>query len=42
MYRTAVASLRIAAPRRTLYATPVTRKDINHKVGDTLAAGEYS
>lgn len=40
MYRTTVASLRLAAPRRTLYATPAARKDINHKVGDTLAAGE--
>jgi hypothetical protein len=40
MYRSAVASLRLAAPRRTIYATPAARKDINHKVGDTLAAGE--
>lgn len=40
MYRTALPSLRLAAPRRTLYVTPAARKDINHKVGDTLAAGE--
>ncbi|GAA5879074.1 hypothetical protein JCM3774_005561 [Rhodotorula dairenensis] len=39
MYRTAVASLRVAAPRRTFYAAPSAAKDLNQKVGDTLAAG---
>ncbi|GAA5979341.1 hypothetical protein JCM10908_002887 [Rhodotorula pacifica] len=39
MYRTAVTSLRLAAPRRAFHAAPAVAKDLNHKVGDTLVSG---
>ncbi|BGP53355.1 hypothetical protein JCM8202_000030 [Rhodotorula sphaerocarpa] len=39
MYRTAVASLRVAAPRRTFLTSRPAAKDLNHQVGDTLKAG---
>lgn len=40
MYRTAVASLRVAAPRRTFLTSRPAAKDLNHQVGDTLKAGK--
>lgn len=41
MYRTAVATLRLTAPRRAFYVSSISaEKDLNHRAGDVLLKGE--
>ncbi|POY70746.1 hypothetical protein BMF94_6156 [Rhodotorula taiwanensis] len=40
MYRTAVATLRLTAPRRAFYVSSISaEKDLNHRAGDVLLKG---